>query len=172
MFRVCSWEFWFSQHVIHYLGYFQTLHRGWESFPMRRERWSGPTATPRTGAQPRLQMTLELPLYITDKKIHILLLLQDLSESLHRWQGGKECRRHKRCGFNPWARNGNPLSSILAWKILWTEKPDRLQSMGSQSQTRLSDWACARTHTHTLQCSINIKFIALNYLQQCNETHR
>ena len=22
-------------------------------------------------------------------------------------------------------------SSILAWKILWTEKPDRLQSMGS-----------------------------------------
>ena len=23
-------------------------------------------------------------------------------------------------------------SSILAWKILWTEKPDRLQSMGSQ----------------------------------------
>ena len=23
-------------------------------------------------------------------------------------------------------------SSILAWKILWTEEPDRLQSMGSQ----------------------------------------
>ena len=23
-------------------------------------------------------------------------------------------------------------SSILAWRILWTEKPDRLQSMGSQ----------------------------------------
>ena len=23
-------------------------------------------------------------------------------------------------------------SSILAWKIPWTEKPDRLQSMGSQ----------------------------------------
>ena len=30
-------------------------------------------------------------------------------------------------------------SSILAWKIPWTEKPGRLQSMGSQSQTRLSD---------------------------------
>ena len=28
--------------------------------------------------------------------------------------------------------NGNPLSSILAWKIPWTEEPDRLQSMGSQ----------------------------------------
>ena len=23
-------------------------------------------------------------------------------------------------------------SNIVAWKILWTEKPDRLQSMGSQ----------------------------------------
>ena len=31
-------------------------------------------------------------------------------------------------------------SSILAWKIPWTEKPGRLQFMGSQSQTRLSDF--------------------------------
>ena len=30
-------------------------------------------------------------------------------------------------------------SSILAWKIPWTEKPGRLQSVGSQSQTQLSD---------------------------------
>ena len=30
-------------------------------------------------------------------------------------------------------------SSILAWKIPWTEEPGRLQSMGLQSQTRLSD---------------------------------
>ena len=28
-------------------------------------------------------------------------------------------------------------SSILAWKIPWTEEPGRLQSMGSHSQTRL-----------------------------------
>ena len=26
-------------------------------------------------------------------------------------------------------------SSILAWEIPWTEEPDELQSMGSQSQT-------------------------------------
>ena len=31
-------------------------------------------------------------------------------------------------------------SSILAWKIPWTEEPDRLQSMGLQSWTRLSDF--------------------------------
>ena len=31
-------------------------------------------------------------------------------------------------------------SSTLVGKIPWTEKPDRLQSMESQSQTRLSDF--------------------------------
>ena len=31
-------------------------------------------------------------------------------------------------------------SSTLTWKIPWTEEPSRLQSMGSQSQTRLSDF--------------------------------
>ena len=30
-------------------------------------------------------------------------------------------------------------SSILAWRIPQTEEPGRLQSMGSQSQTRLSE---------------------------------
>ena len=29
--------------------------------------------------------------------------------------------------------------SILAWEIPWTEKPGRLQPMGSQSWTQLSD---------------------------------
>ena len=28
-------------------------------------------------------------------------------------------------------------SSILTWRILWTEEPDGLLSLGSQSQTRL-----------------------------------
>ena len=30
-------------------------------------------------------------------------------------------------------------SGILAWEIPWTQEPGGLQSMGSQSQTRLSD---------------------------------
>ena len=33
-----------------------------------------------------------------------------------------------------------PHSSTLVWKIPWTEKPGRLQSMGSQSRTQLSDF--------------------------------
>ena len=46
--------------------------------------------------------------------------------------------------FNPWVRK-IPLekemaihSSILAWEAPWTGKPDGLQSMRSQSLTRLS----------------------------------
>ena len=49
-----------------------------------------------------------------------------------------QCRRHKRCGFDAWFRK-IPLekdmatdSSILAWKISWTEEPGGLQSIGSQ----------------------------------------
>ena len=33
-------------------------------------------------------------------------------------------------------------SSILAGKILWIEEPGGLQSIGWQSRTWLSDWAC------------------------------
>ena len=33
-----------------------------------------------------------------------------------------------------------PHSSILAWKIPWMEEPGGLQSMGSQSRTRLSNF--------------------------------
>ena len=39
-------------------------------------------------------------------------------------------------------------SSTLAWKIPWTEEPGRLQSMGSLSRTRLSDF----TFTFSLSC--------------------
>ena len=53
-------------------------------------------------------------------------------------------------GKIPWNRQWQP---FLAWKILWTEEPGRLQSMGSQRVRH--DWACvhactqAHTHTHT-----------------------
>ena len=38
-----------------------------------------------------------------------------------------------------------PYSSILAWKIPWTEEPGRLQSMGPQRVGH--NWAHTRTHT-------------------------
>ena len=39
-------------------------------------------------------------------------------------------------------------SSILAWIMPWTEKPGGLQSIGSQSRTRLKRLS---THTHICQ---------------------
>ena len=40
-------------------------------------------------------------------------------------------------------------SSILAWRIPWTEKPGRLQSMGSQRVRH--DWVTSLTHSHIKQ---------------------
>ena len=37
-------------------------------------------------------------------------------------------------------------SSILAWKIPLAEEPGGLQSLGSQSQIRLSMHACCKDH--------------------------
>ena len=42
-------------------------------------------------------------------------------------------------GEDPLKKRMATHSSILAWRILWTEEPGRLQSMGSQSWTWLSD---------------------------------
>ena len=50
-------------------------------------------------------------------------------------------RRHKRWNFraldqeNPLEKEMATHSSLFVWEIPWTEKPGRLQSMGSQSRT-------------------------------------
>ena len=36
------------------------------------------------------------------------------------------------CGENPLEKRMTAHSSIIAWRIPWTEEPDRLMSMGSQ----------------------------------------
>ena len=48
-----------------------------------------------------------------------------------------QCRRHRRLRFNPWVgkipwrREGMAAcSSILAWRIPWTEEPGGLPSVG------------------------------------------
>ena len=49
-----------------------------------------------------------------------------------------QCRRYKRCGFDPWVgkipwRGGMATdSSTLAWRVPWMEKPGGLQPTGSQ----------------------------------------
>ena len=49
-----------------------------------------------------------------------------------------------------WEKAMAPHSSTLAWKIPWTEEPGRLQSMGSLSRTRLSDFTFT-FHFHALE---------------------
>ena len=43
--------------------------------------------------------------------------------------------------------------SILAWRIPWTEEPGGLQSTGSQSQTRLSDFTFTFPGGHSVRPS-------------------
>ena len=52
-------------------------------------------------------------------------------------------------GRSPGEGNGTH-SSIIAWRIPWTEEPGRLQSMGSQSEkTKRLSFTFTHTHTHT-----------------------
>ena len=67
-------------------------------------------------------------------------------------------RRHKRW-IQSWGWE-DPLeeemathSSILVWRIPWTEKPGRLQSM--RLQRVKCDWAHTHTHTHTHKSKTN-----------------
>ena len=57
-----------------------------------------------------------------------------------------QCRRYNRCGFEPWV---DKIACRRAWQSTpvfspgespWTEEPGGLQSLGSQSQTRLSNF--------------------------------
>jgi len=77
---------------------------------------------------------------------------------LPRWHRGKEsacqCRRHKKCGFDPWSgsllfleKEIETCFSILAWKVPWTKEPGRLQSMVSQRV----GYSLAHTHTWNLE---------------------
>ena len=56
-------------------------------------------------------------------------------------------------------------SSILAWRIPWTEEPGGLQSEGSQSQTRLKRLSSNNTGTcmHGLPCWFKTIIIIINY---------
>ena len=56
-------------------------------------------------------------------------------------------------GEDPLEEGMATLSSILTWRIPWTEEPGRLNSIGSQrSDTTEATWHMhtrAHTHTHT-----------------------
>ena len=51
-------------------------------------------------------------------------------------------------------------SSALAWRIPWTEEPGRLQSMGSQSRTQLSNFTFT-FHFHAVEKEMETHFSVL-----------
>ena len=50
-------------------------------------------------------------------------------------------------------------SSILSWRIPWTEEPDGLRSVGSQKSWALlsPEGTHTQTHTHTLSLGLAIR---------------
>ena len=66
-----------------------------------------------------------------------------------------QCRR-PRCNLwvekIPWRKEWLPTSSILAWRIPWTEEPCRPQSMGSQRVRHdwVTTWVLSLSHFHYL----------------------
>ena len=57
-------------------------------------------------------------------------------------------------------------SSILAWKIPWTEEPGRLQSMGSQSRTRLSNFTFTDIQDGCLRASLVVQGLRIRLSMQ------
>ena len=57
-------------------------------------------------------------------------------------------------GLRRSAREGNDThSSILAWRIPWTEEPGGLQSIALQSQTQLRNCTCRTQFCHQFNAS-------------------
>ena len=63
-----------------------------------------------------------------------------VAQRLKRLPPMPETRVQSLGGEDPLEKEMVTHSSILAWRIPWTEKPGRLQSTGLQSRTRLSDF--------------------------------
>ena len=96
--------------------------------------------------------------------VYIYIYIHIWKTGLPRWHGGKEspwlCRRRKDTGLlpgsgrSPGEGNGNP-SSILDWRIPWTEELGKLQSMGSRRVGH--NWACMHIRMFTYYLSIMLK---------------
>ena len=86
------------------------------------------------------------------------------------WRNGKEsacqCRRHRRCRFDPWVRK-------IQWRRKWQPAPVFLsgKSHGQWNQVGYSPWSCGVrhdwTHTHIFHCPLCTKFYTW-WLNQCS----
>ena len=85
-----------------------------------------------------------------------------------------QCRRWKRLVWslgqeNPLEKGMATHSTILAWRIPWTEEPGRLQFIGSQKvRHNWSDLVCA--HAHTQICRVTVFLELKNVCTWLNPT--
>ena len=83
---------------------------------------------------------------VVHQNVTCLLNIKDFPRGTRGKESACQCRRHEMqipslSPEDPLERDMASHSSILAWKIPWTEEPGGLQSVGLKSQTWLSDWA-------------------------------
>ena len=80
-----------------------------------------------------LCIAFSITFLILNEKVGWDFLLSNLLHSLSQ-VAQCQCRRCKRCGFDPWVRKipwrrkWQPIPVFLPWEIPWTEKPGGLQS--------------------------------------------
>ena len=97
--------------------------------------------------------------------IHTHIHTSQVAQVIKKKKPTCQCRRHKGCKFQPWVRE-DPLeegmathSSILAWRIPWTDELGRLQSIGSQkNQTWLK-----QPNTHSTSIHRDNVFLCVFY---------
>ena len=82
-----------------------------------------------------LSLSLSLFLYI-----YIYIESSLVAQTVKRLPTMQETRVRSLGWEDPLEKEMATHSSILAWKIPWTEEPGRLQSTGLQSRTQLSDF--------------------------------
>ena len=75
--------------------------------------------------------------------------------------GGSDsiCLQFRRTGFDLWEKGMATYSSILAWRIPWTEEPGGLQSMGLQ-----------RIRHNWVIITFTSPFIVINTFTKCKNT--
>ena len=109
-----------------------------------RGRWTRPSPRPLTKPPPIRGLPPSAPsarLCVGGSAGEGLCPCQNVPQSLRNFPSGsygRACLQCRRPGFDPWVGKDSleeemaSHSSILAWKIPWTEEPCRLPSTGSQ----------------------------------------
>uniref|UniRef100_A0AC11D7X4 Uncharacterized protein n=3 Tax=Ovis aries TaxID=9940 RepID=A0AC11D7X4_SHEEP len=84
--------------------------------------------------------TIALPRWTFAGKVMSLLFNMQVAQTVKCLPTIQETWVRSLGGEDPLEKEMATYSSTLAWKILWTEEPGRLQSRGSQSWTRMSNF--------------------------------